>query len=174
MAKDTETSKPKHLDPTSEYYLSSQANSGNSLTKDNLKGDNYVAWEQSAILTLKSHNKLAFIDGRITKPDPESEDFLAWDIVNSMLYLQTYQFLMGLNDKYAALCTQIINMDPFPNIDRVYAMVMQEESHRGITGSRDTTSAVGFHAQNGPPTARSSGLVSATAGDPDRTPTGRP
>ncbi|KAK3037429.1 hypothetical protein RJ639_031923 [Escallonia herrerae] len=166
MAKDTETSKPKHLDPTSEYYLSSQANSGNSLTKDTLKGDNYVAWEQSAILTLKSHNKIAFIDGRITKPDPESEDFLAWDI--------TYQFLMGLDDKYATLRTQIINMDPFPNIDRVYAMVMQEESHRGITGSRDTTSVVGFHAQNGPPTARSSGLVSATAGDPDRTPTGRP
>ncbi|KAK3005787.1 hypothetical protein RJ639_017277 [Escallonia herrerae] len=85
MAKDAETSKPKHLDPTSEYYLSSQANSGSSLTKDTLKGDNYVAWEQSAILTLKSHNKLAFIDGRITKPDPESEDFLAWDIVNSTL-----------------------------------------------------------------------------------------
>ncbi|KAK3018899.1 hypothetical protein RJ639_005104 [Escallonia herrerae] len=28
MAKDAETSKPKHLDPTSEYYFSSQANSG--------------------------------------------------------------------------------------------------------------------------------------------------
>ncbi|KAK2999395.1 hypothetical protein RJ639_022658 [Escallonia herrerae] len=76
----------------------------------------------------------------------------------------TYQFLMGLDDKYATLHTQIINMDPFPNIDRVYAMVMQEESHRGITGSCDTTSAVGFHAQNGPPTAWSSGLVSATVG----------
>ncbi|KAK3023486.1 hypothetical protein RJ639_045073 [Escallonia herrerae] len=214
MAKDAETSKPKHLDPTSKYYLSSQANSGNSLAKDTLKGDNYVAWEQSAILTLKSHNKLAFIDGRITKPDPESEDFLAWDIVNSTLWasvityytkllgmwdelltllplescgcpkgtekmnwyqdLQTYQFLMGLDDKYATLRTQIINMDPFPNIDRVYAMVIQEESHQGITGSRDTTSTVGFHAQNGPPTARSSGLISATTRDPDRTPTGQP
>ncbi|KAK3023823.1 hypothetical protein RJ639_044747 [Escallonia herrerae] len=85
MANDAKTSEPKHLDPTSEYYLSSQANSGNSLTKDTLKGDNYVACEQSAILTLKSHNKLAFIDGRITKPNPKSEDFLAWDIVNSTL-----------------------------------------------------------------------------------------
>ncbi|KAK3010227.1 hypothetical protein RJ639_010917 [Escallonia herrerae] len=166
MDKDAETSKPKHIDPTSEYYLSSQPNSGNSLTKDTLKGDNYVAWKQSAILTLKSHNKLAFIDGRITKPDPKSEDFLTSDI--------TYQFLMGLDDKYAIVRTQIINMDSFPNIDRVYAMVMQEESHRGITGSRDTTSAVGFHAQNGPPTAQSSGLASATAGDPDCTPTGQP
>ncbi|KAK3018669.1 hypothetical protein RJ639_002811 [Escallonia herrerae] len=91
MAKDVETSKPKHLDPTSEYYLSSQANSGNSLSKDTLKGDNYVAWEQSAILTLKSHNKLTFIDGRITKPDPKFEDFLAWDIVNSMLFVWVYQ-----------------------------------------------------------------------------------
>ncbi|KAK2997862.1 hypothetical protein RJ639_026352 [Escallonia herrerae] len=140
MAKDVETSKPKHLDPTSEYYLSSQANSGNSLTKDTLKGDNYVAWEQSTILTLKSHNKLAFIDGRITKPDPKSEDFLAWDIDNSMLCL---------DDKYTTLRTQIINMDPFPNIDRVYAMVMQEESHRGIIDSRDTALTVGFHAPNG-------------------------
>ncbi|KAK3021624.1 hypothetical protein RJ639_045257 [Escallonia herrerae] len=240
MAKDVETSKLKHLDPTSEYYLSSQENSGNSLTKDTLIGDNYVVWEQSAILTLKSHNKLAFIDGRIIKPDPKSEDFLAWDIVNSTLcswicnsldppicatvsrlneakliwdslktrytipnrpriyklwsdtsmttqggafvmtyytkllwmwdelltfsplescgcpkgikkinwyqYLQTYQFLMGLDDKYATLRTQIINMDLFPNIDRVYAMVMQEKSHQGITGSRDTTPTIGFHA----------------------------
>ncbi|KAK3007596.1 hypothetical protein RJ639_014606 [Escallonia herrerae] len=228
MAKDAKT-----LDPTSEYYLSSQANSSNSLTKDIFKGNNYVAWEQSDILTLKSHNKLAFIDIRITKPEPKLKDFLAWNIVNSTLCswignsldapiratvsrlneakliwdswktrysipnrpriyklwfdvsmttqegasvmtyytkllgmwdglltlsplescgcpkgnekmnryqdLQTYQFLMGLDDKYTTLRTQIINMDTFPNIDRVYPMVMQEESHRGITGSRDTT-----------------------------------
>ncbi|KAK3039566.1 hypothetical protein RJ639_027710 [Escallonia herrerae] len=81
---------------------------------------------------------------------------------------------MGLEDKYATLRTQIINMDPFPNIDKVYAKVMQEESHRGITGSCDTTPTVGFHAQNRPSTAHSFGLVSATAEDPDRTPTGSP
>ncbi|KAK3009463.1 hypothetical protein RJ639_013409 [Escallonia herrerae] len=228
MAKDAETSKPKHLDPTSEYYLSSQANSGNSLTKDTLKGDNYVAWDQSAILTLKSHNKFAFIDGRITKPDPESEDFLAWDIVNSTFCswicnsldppiratvsrLNEAKLIWdSLKTRYsipnrpriyklwsdASMTTQggtsvityytkllgmwdeLLTLSPLESCgcpkDRVYAMVMQEESHRGITGSRDTTSAVGFHAQNGPPTARSSGLVSATVGDPDRTPTGRP
>ncbi|KAK3011542.1 hypothetical protein RJ639_011582 [Escallonia herrerae] len=271
MAKDAETSKPKHLNPTSEYYLSSQANSGNSLSKDTLKGDNYVAWEQSAILTLKSHNKLAFIDGRITKPDPKSEDFLAWDIVNSplcswicnsldppiratmsrlneaklicdslktrysipnrpriyklwsdasmtthggasvMTYytkllgmwdelltfsplescgcpkgtekmnwyqdLRTYQFLMGLDDKYATLCTQIINMDPFPNIDRVYAMVVQEESHRGITGHHfeesdwtggDTPPATGGDLPPSPAATPSSGLSGITVGpDPE-------
>ncbi|KAK3036557.1 hypothetical protein RJ639_030998 [Escallonia herrerae] len=80
----------------------------------------------------------------------------------------------GPDDKYDTLRTQIINMDLFPNIDRVYAMVMLEESYRGITDTQDTTSAVGFHAQNGLLTARSSGLVSATTGDPNCTPTGRP
>ncbi|KAK2997578.1 hypothetical protein RJ639_026059 [Escallonia herrerae] len=34
MAKDAETSKPKHLDPTSEYYLSSQANSATARDPD--------------------------------------------------------------------------------------------------------------------------------------------
>ncbi|KAK3013224.1 hypothetical protein RJ639_009765 [Escallonia herrerae] len=228
MAKDAETSKPKHLDPTLEYYLSSQANSGNSLTKDTLKGDNYVAWEQSAILTLKSHNKLAFIDGRITKPDPESEDFLVWDIVNSTLCSWICNSLdppicatvSRLNEakliwdslktrysipnrpriyklwsnasmttqggasvityytKFLGMWDELLTLSPLESCgcpkDRVYAMVMHEESHRGITGSRDTTSAVVFHAQNGPPTARSSSLVSATTGDPDRTPTGWP
>ncbi|KAK2993240.1 hypothetical protein RJ640_015719 [Escallonia rubra] len=48
----------------------------------------------------------------------------------------TYQFLMDLDDKYATFRTQIINMDLFPTIDRVYAMVMHEESHWRITGSR--------------------------------------
>ncbi|KAK3037778.1 hypothetical protein RJ639_030697 [Escallonia herrerae] len=156
MAKDAETSKPKHLDPTLEYYLSSQANSGASVITyyTKLLG----MWDE--LLTLSPLESCGC---------PKGTGKMNW-----YQDLQTYQFLMGLDDKYATLHTQIINMDPFPNIDRVYAMVMQEESHRGITGSHDTTSVVSFHAQNGPPTARSSGFVSATAGDPDRTLTGRP
>ncbi|KAK3001034.1 hypothetical protein RJ639_021814 [Escallonia herrerae] len=156
MAKDAETSKPKHLDPTSEYYLSSQANSGASIITYYMKL--LGMWDE--LLTLSPLESCGC---------PKGTEKMNW-----YQDLQTYQFLMGLDDKYTTLRTQIINMDPFPNIDRVYAMVMQEVSHQGIIGSRDTTSAVGFHAQNGPPTARSSGLVSATAGDPDRTPTGRP
>ncbi|KAK3036901.1 hypothetical protein RJ639_031519 [Escallonia herrerae] len=111
---------------------------------------------------------------RRQKPPSLSASIELQNITCPVKQIQTYQFLMGLDDKYVTLRTQIINMDLFPNIDRVYAMVMQEESHRGITSSRDTTPTVAFHAQNGPPTTRSSGLVSATAGDPDRTPTERP
>ncbi|KAK3006006.1 hypothetical protein RJ639_016021 [Escallonia herrerae] len=202
MAKDAETSKPKHLDPTSEYYLSSQANSDppiratvSRLNEAKLIWDSlktrysipnrpriYKLWSDASMTTQGGASVITYYtkllgmwDELLTLSPLESCGCpKGTEKINWYQDLQTYQFLMGLDDKYATLRTQIINMDPFPNIDRVYAMVMQEESHRGITGSRDTTSAVGFHAQNGPPTARSSGLVSATAGDPDRTPTGRP
>jgi len=43
--------------------------------------------------------------------------------------LHTYQFLMALDEKYGILLTQIINMEPLPNVDWAYAMVVQEESH---------------------------------------------
>ncbi|KAK3035256.1 hypothetical protein RJ639_033890 [Escallonia herrerae] len=202
MAKDAETSNPNHLDPTSEYYLSSQANSDphiratvSRLNEAKLIWDSlktrysipnrpriYKLWSDSSMTTHGGASVITYYTKLLGMWDelltlshlescgcPKGTEKMNW-----YQDLQTYQFLMGLDDKYATLRIQIINMDPFPNIDRVYAMVMQEESHRGIIGSRDTTSAVGFHAQNGPPTARSSGLVSATAGDPDRTPTGRP
>lgn len=81
----TGSTKAKHLDPSSPYFLSDQAHSGNSLTKDPLTGNNYVAWEQAAIMSLNSHEKLGFIDGTIKKPDPDSADFQSWKIVNSML-----------------------------------------------------------------------------------------
>ncbi|KAK2986445.1 hypothetical protein RJ640_011883 [Escallonia rubra] len=202
MANDAETSKPKHIDPTSEYYLSSQANSDppicatvSRLNEAKLIWDSlktrysipnrpriYKLWSDASMTTQGGASVMTYYTKLLGMWDelltlsplescgcPKGTEKMNW-----YQDLQTYQFLMGLDDKYATLRTQIINMDSFPNIDRVYAMVMQEESHRGITGSRDTTPTVGFHAQNRPPTARSSSLVSATVGDPDCTPTERP
>lgn len=88
-----------------------------------------------------------------------------------------YQFLIGLDDMYSTLRTNIINMDPFSNLGHVYAMVMQEESHRGITTSREATAAVGFyaHSDRSPP-ARAPSTATSVPGSPhpNRTPTGRP
>lgn len=77
--------KPKHMDPMSPYFLSSQANSGNSITKNPLNGDNYITWEKVAIMTLKLHDKLDFITGKIEKPDSNSADLKSWEVVNSTL-----------------------------------------------------------------------------------------
>lgn len=75
------------------YFLSPQANSGNSITKHPLNGDNYIIWEKVAILTLKSHDKLDFITGTIPKPDSTSKDLKSWEVVNSTLCSWLYNSL---------------------------------------------------------------------------------
>jgi len=64
------------------------------------------------------------------------DDFLSLSLLYSCDYekgaktlsgfenLRTCQFLMGLDDDYATFCTQIVNMTPLPDLDRVYATVM--------------------------------------------------
>ena len=65
MTKDS-SSKPKHADASSPYYLSGQAIPGNYLTIKPLKGDNYATWEQTTIVALKPYSKLGFVDGSIS------------------------------------------------------------------------------------------------------------
>lgn len=67
-------------------------------------------------------------------------------------------------------------MDPFQNLDRVYTMVMQEESHRGIATSREPTLVVGFYAQNDRPSVGCQAAHTSGPSTPDlsRTPLGLP
>ena len=85
--------------------------------------------------------------------------------------LQTYQFLMGLDDSYSVLRTQIINIEPLPDLDRVYAMVSQEESHRSALQPRDNSPAVGFAVQS---KASSSSSSSTTTVSSPSVSSGRP
>lgn len=61
------------------------SNPGSVLTQIKLKGENYSAWSQAILLSLRSQSKLGFIDGSISKPDSSDDNFTAWDIVNSVL-----------------------------------------------------------------------------------------
>ncbi|XP_061356511.1 uncharacterized protein LOC133300942 [Gastrolobium bilobum] len=46
---------------------------------------------------------------------------------------RVYQFLIGLDHHiYGTLITQILNSNPLPTINRVFAMVIQEESHKAM------------------------------------------
>ncbi|KAJ0010119.1 hypothetical protein Pint_33527 [Pistacia integerrima] len=40
---------------------------------------------------------------------------------------KVHQFLMGLNEKYNTVCSQILNIEPLPSLSRVYGLVAQEE-----------------------------------------------
>ncbi|XP_012847900.1 PREDICTED: uncharacterized protein LOC105967846 [Erythranthe guttata] len=58
---------------------------------------------------------------------------------------------MGLDDvMYGTVRSNILSMEPLPNINRAYAMIIQEERHRNIARSNeDRSDAVGFSAQLG-------------------------
>ncbi|KAJ4797516.1 Retroelement pol polyprotein-like [Rhynchospora pubera] len=56
-----------------------------------------------------------------------------------------HQFLMGLDDIYDALRTNILSMNPMPGLNRVYSMVVQEERHKSVArGREERGEAVGF------------------------------
>jgi hypothetical protein len=46
-----------------------------------------------------------------------------------MLEDQVIQFLTGLNDQFNVVKTQILVLDPLPTINKVYSLVIQEESN---------------------------------------------
>jgi hypothetical protein len=43
-----------------------------------------------------------------------------------------FQFLMGLNDSYSNIRGQILLIDPLPSINKVFSLVVQEESQREV------------------------------------------
>ncbi|XP_059436398.1 uncharacterized protein LOC132169376 [Corylus avellana] len=46
---------------------------------------------------------------------------------------KVYQFLMGLNDSFAAVRAQILLTDPLPSLHKVFSLIIQEEKQREIT-----------------------------------------
>ena len=45
------------------------------------------------------------------------------------------KFLMGLNDSFSHVRTQVSLMDPLPSIRKVYSLLIQKEMQRSITNS---------------------------------------
>ncbi|KAF8391504.1 hypothetical protein HHK36_023809 [Tetracentron sinense] len=43
------------------------------------------------------------------------------------------QFLMGLNETYSTVCGQLLLMDPLPNINKAYSLILQEEKQREVS-----------------------------------------
>ena len=43
------------------------------------------------------------------------------------------KFLMGINDYFLQVRTQILLMDPFPSLNKVYSLMIQEETQRSVT-----------------------------------------
>ncbi|GAU31820.1 hypothetical protein TSUD_58210 [Trifolium subterraneum] len=56
---------------------------------------------------------------------------------------QVLQFLQGLNDNFSIVKTQVLLLDPLPTINKVYSLVVQEESnHKSIASHDDSSSLI--------------------------------
>ena len=45
------------------------------------------------------------------------------------------KFLMGLNENYATIRTQVLMAEPMPDLNKVYSMVLHEEMQKNISSS---------------------------------------
>jgi len=73
----------------SPYFVHPSDSPGAIITAIKFDGKNYDLWEMTIRTSLKSKNKLSFIDGSITKPDLKdrviTEEGKAWEMVKSMI-----------------------------------------------------------------------------------------
>ncbi|KAL2899670.1 Dihydroorotase [Bienertia sinuspersici] len=74
---------------------------------------------------------------------------------------KTHDFVLGLeDDQYGALRTQILSMEPFPSLNKAFALVTQEARHKTIVRSRDDKAEIVSFAVNSPtPAPRSTNTI---------------
>ena len=56
--------------------------------------------------------------------------------VDQQAYLSLFAFLMGLNDVFGQARSQILMMNPLPNVSKAYAMIVADEGQRMTAGTQ--------------------------------------
>ncbi|KAL1192575.1 hypothetical protein V5N11_020678 [Cardamine amara subsp. amara] len=69
----------------SPYDLSSGDNPGCVISQPQLRGSNYDEWSESIRLALRARKKFGFVDGKISNPGEDSEDFENWCANNALV-----------------------------------------------------------------------------------------
>ncbi|XP_059302469.1 uncharacterized protein LOC132054488 isoform X2 [Lycium ferocissimum] len=55
--------------------------------------------------------------------------------VEHLQKMKLFQFLMGLNDAYSQARSQILMMNPMPNVNQAYSLVISDESQKAVAAS---------------------------------------
>ncbi|XP_073269630.1 uncharacterized protein [Primulina huaijiensis] len=58
------------------------------------------------------------------------------------------QFLMGLNDSYMQIRSQILMMSPLPSVGQAFSIISQEESHRSLISVESKPASVFYSMQH--------------------------
>ncbi|XP_041017136.1 uncharacterized protein LOC121259571 [Juglans microcarpa x Juglans regia] len=63
---------------------------------------------------------------------------------------RVFQFLLGFNDSYAALRSQILATDPLPSLNKIFSILFQEEQQRLLQVSRLHPENIALAARSSP------------------------
>ncbi|XP_071939949.1 uncharacterized protein [Coffea arabica] len=228
-------------DPSSPYFLNSADYTNASLVPTLLDGDNYQRWKRNILNSLRSKNKIPFVNGELPQPKVGSREALFWskcdglvlswlinsispDLHNSITYHdsarelwvdleerfsqnnepriyeirkdialstqgtasvttfysklkalwdelsaysnppncscgglkewlaerdkeRSHQFLMGLDEKFKTIRSQILATEPLPSLNRIFNMVKTEEKQLSLLSPHDSDGAGAFYVQ---------------------------
>ncbi|GJR81518.1 ribonuclease H-like domain-containing protein [Tanacetum coccineum] len=127
-------SSPLHLHPNDSATLT--------IVSVKLKGtENYQVWSYAMLLALEGKNKTGLLMGLI-------EDLIlmrctchaAEDFKKHNQLMKLMQFLMGLDDGYMQIRSNILSRDELPDVRFAYAIISSEESYRVVSSSGVGTS----------------------------------
>ncbi|XP_073278724.1 uncharacterized protein [Primulina huaijiensis] len=127
--------------------------------------ENYDILSRAMLIALRSKNKIVIIDGMCARPAVGSVTLNQWERCNALvlswnmnsvskdifsgIVYSSYAsaFLMGLNDSYMHIRSQILMMMPLPTVSQAFSLLSQEGSHR-LLSSVDQPASV-FYSRQG-------------------------
>ncbi|GJZ83390.1 ribonuclease H-like domain-containing protein [Tanacetum coccineum] len=123
------------------------------VTSVKLKGtESYQVWSCDMLLALEGKNKTGFNDGTCKRLNalwkkfdalvqlPRCTCHAADDFKKYNQLMKFKQFLMGLDDSYMQIRSNIFIIEPLPDVRNAYAINSSEESHRVVSSSSSGTS----------------------------------
>ena len=88
----------------------------------------------SQLLVTEYYSKFNKLQDQLLHYEPLSACTCGAMKILSVAHKKAYvmRFLMGLNENFEIVMSQILMLEPFPSMSKVYALVLQEESHKSI------------------------------------------
>ncbi|KAL0413853.1 UNVERIFIED_CONTAM: putative transposon Ty5-1 protein [Sesamum radiatum] len=107
-------------------FIHPSEHSNLTLTSSPLDDTNFIAWKRAVYVSVGTKMKHSFIDGTFPRPALGSIHFEQWRRVDLMVM----QFLMGLHDSFNNEKSQILMLDPLPDIEKIFSMAYAVEKQR--------------------------------------------
>ncbi|GJZ28492.1 ribonuclease H-like domain-containing protein [Tanacetum coccineum] len=142
-----DVSNPLHLHPNDSAALT--------VISVKLKGtENYQVWSCAMLLALEGKNITGFIDGSCKRSNTDKVLGRQWDRLMKLM-----QFLMGLDDSYMQIRSNILSREPLHDVRNAYAIISSEESRRVVSSYGSGTSQRPSNTGNRRPNGGSAMLI---------------